>query len=308
MTHHWGYVGAVTSALLFGMAATLNKIVLAETHPTVTAGLVYFFAGITLTLVRVSPLRSRIIRLLETPAKTEPKITRRDVAILACVVLSGSTIAPYLFLNGLAQTTAINASLLQNAESLFTVLLAVVFLKEEGSKKEWLGVLLLLVGAAFLTTNGEFLKLTFTQSLAGNLLIIGACFSWGIDNNLSKFLSAKEDIILITALKCLAGGAILLLLSWAIGLEFQVMLSALPYLVTAGAFSIGFSIVFFLLGLRTIGAMRTGMIFSTSSLFGATFAFLMLREPFSPIQLTAGAIMLLGVYTIYRKQSITQED
>jgi drug/metabolite transporter (DMT)-like permease len=289
------------------MAATLNKTVLSETHPTVTAELVYLFAGITLALVRFSPLRSRIMSVLKTPAKTEPKITRKDMAILACVVVSGSTIAPYLFLNGLAQTTAINASLLQNAESLFTVLLAVVFLKEKGSRREWLGVLLLLVGAAFLTTNGEFQRLTLTQSLAGNLLIVGACFSWGIDSNLSKFLSVKEDIILITALKCLAGGAILLMLSWAIGLEFQVSVSTLPYLVTAGAFSIGFSIVFFLLGLRTIGAMKTGMIFSTSSLFGAAFAFLTLREPFSPIQLVAGAVMLLGVYVVYRKQSATGE-
>ena len=301
MTHHWGYVSAISSALLFGMGATLNKIVLAHVHPTVVAGLIYLFAGISLSLVRFSPLRNRIMSLLKTPTKTEAKINMKDFVILALVVLSGSTIAPFLFLNGLNETTAINASLLQNTESLFTVLIAFLFLKEKAGKKDWIGILFLFVGVLFLTTNGEFFRLTLTQSLFGNMLIVTACLFWGIDNSLSRFLSKKEDAILITVLKCLMGGTILLLLSWALRLEFQISLSAFPYLIFVGAFSIGFSILFFLLGLREIGAMKTGVIFSTSSLFGAAFAFLMLRENFSSIQLIAGFVMLLGVYILYKR-------
>ncbi len=301
MTHHWGYVGAISSALLFGMGAALNKIVLAEVHPTVVAGLIYLFAGISLSLVRFSPLRNRVMSILKTPTKTEAKIGRKGFAVLALIVLSGSTIAPYFFLNGLNQTTAVNASLLQNTESLFTVLIAFLFLKEKAGMKDWVGMLFLIVGVLFLTTNGEFFRLTLTQSLYGNVLIVTACLFWGIDNGLSRFLSKKEDIILITVLKCLAGGTILLLLSWALGLEFQISLSVFPYLISVGAFSIGFSILFFLLGLREIGAMKTGVIFSTSSLFGAAFAFLILRENFSLIQLIAGFVMLLGICILYKQ-------
>jgi len=301
LTHHWGYVGAISSALLFGVGATLNKIVLAQVHPTVVAGLIYLFAGISLSLVRLSPFRNRIMSLLKTPTKTEAKINMKDFVILGIVVLSGSTIAPFLFLNGLNETTAINASLLQNTESLFTVLIAFLFLKEKAGKKDWVGILFLIVGVLFLTTNGEFFRLTLTQSLYGNMLIVTACLFWGIDNSLSRFLSKKEDIILITALKCMAGGTILLLLSLALRLEFQISLYTFPYLITVGAFSIGFSILFFLLGLREIGAMRTGVIFSTSSLFGATFAFLILGETLSLIQLISGFVMLLGVYILYKQ-------
>jgi drug/metabolite transporter (DMT)-like permease len=305
LTHHWGYASAVSSALLFGIGTTLNKIVLAETHPTVVAGLVYLFAGISLSLVRLSPLQKRIVSFTETCKVTETKkIGGQDIAILALVVLSGSIIAPYLFLNGLNQTTAINASLLQNTESLFTMLIAFLFLRERASRKDWIGVLFLVAGVAFLTTNSEFYRLTLTESLLGNVLIVTACLFWGIDNNLSKFLSEKQDLTLITALKCFTGGTILLLLGWALGLSFRVPLSALPFLVTVGAFSIGFSIFFFLLALRGIGAMKTGVIFSTSSLFGAVFAFLTLRESFSVTQLIAGATMLVGIYIIYRKQKI----
>lgn len=38
-------MAAILSALLYGIGATLNKIVLANVHPTVVAGLIYLFAG-----------------------------------------------------------------------------------------------------------------------------------------------------------------------------------------------------------------------------------------------------------------------
>jgi drug/metabolite transporter (DMT)-like permease len=301
MTHHWGYVGAVVSAILFGIGATLNKIVLADVHPTVVAGLTYLFAGVALAVIRFSPVRSRIMCLLKTPTKTEKTFCRKDTLILVLVVLSGSTVAPFLFLNGLNCTTAVNASLLQNAEALFTVLIAVIFLRERAHKKDWFGVFFLVIGAVFLTTNAEFGSLTLTQSLLGNVLIVGACLFWGIDNNLSKFLCFKEDLILVTASKCLLGGSTLLLLAYVFNLNFSVPLLALPYLLVIGVFSIGLSILFFMLGLREIGSLRTGVIFSTSSLFGAVFAFVVLREGFSVVQVLAGLMMLLGVYVLYRK-------
>jgi drug/metabolite transporter (DMT)-like permease len=56
-----------------------------------------------------------------------------------------------------------------------------------------------------------------------------------------------------------------------------------------------------MVGLKEIGSMRTGMIFSTSTLFGAAFAFIILSEPFTIAQVLAGLIMMLGVYVLYRR-------
>lgn len=301
MTHHWGYVGAVTSAILFGISSTLNKIVLEKMNPLIVAGMIYFIAGVLLLAFHFSPVHKKILSLFKTPTQTETKLLTRDYKILTLVILCGSIIAPLLLLHGLNETTAINASLLLNTESLFTILLAFIFLGERGKQKDYLGVLLLLVGLAILTTNAEFHRLTLTEQIYGNVLIIGACLFWGIDNNLSKFLSKKRDIVMVTGLKCFIGGTALLAISQILGISFSVPIASLPYLLTVGAFSIAFSILFFLFALREIGSMRTGVVFSTSSLFGAIFALAVLREPFSTIQLMAGIMMLYGVYIIYRK-------
>jgi len=299
VSHHWGYVSAIASAVLFGVSSTLNKIALENVHPTVVAGMIYFVGGVFLFGIHVSPLCKRILSLFETP-EAETKISIRDFRILAFVILCGSIIAPLLLLNGLSETTAINASLLLNAESLFTVLIALVFLEERGTRREYLSILMLLVGVVFVTTNGEFQRLSLTENILGNLLIVGACLFWGIDNNLSRFLSKKRDIILVTGVKCFIGGLALLTLSLLLGINLNIPLISIPYLLSVGAFSIAFSILLFLFALRKIGSMRTGVIFSTSSLFGAVLAFAVLRETFTPLQLIAGLVMLLGVYVLYR--------
>lgn len=294
-------MSAVASAVLFGLSSTLNKIALENVHPTVVAGMIYFIGGVFLFGIHLTPLCERILSALDT-RETESKITAKDLRVLASVILCGSVIAPLLLLNGLSQTTAINASLLLNAESLFTALMAFVFLSERGARREYLGILMLLIGVVFVTTNGEFQRLSLTENIFGNLLIIGACLFWGIDNNLSRFLSKKRDIILVTGLKCFIGGLALLIISFLAGIDFSIPLTSLPYLLLVGALSIAFSILLFLFALRKIGSMRTGVIYSMSSLFGVVLAFIVLRETFTAIQLAAGLIMLLGVYVLYRNQ------
>ena len=299
MSHHWGYVAAVVSAILFGVSSTLNKIALENVNPTVIAGMIYFVAGIFLFVVHLSPFCPKILARLDSVG-TEAKIAKKDFKVLAFVIVCGSVVAPLLLLNGISQTTAINASLLLNAESLFTVAIAFVFLNERCAKKEYIGILLLLVGVVFVTTNGAFGELSLSENVLGNLLIVAACFFWGIDNNLSKFLSRKRDIIMVTGLKCLIGGLVLLGISFFLGFSFTIPLVSIPYILFVGAFSIAFSILFFLFALRKIGSMRTGVIFSLSSLFGAALAFVVLRESFTVVQLVAGLVMILGIYVLYR--------
>ena len=300
MTHHWGYVGALVSAVLFGMSSTLNKLALENVHPLIIAGMIYFVGGALLFVIHLSPLHKKLLSLFETPTETETSMSKRDYRTLTLVVLFGSVLAPLMLLYGLNETTAINASLLLNMESLFTVMIALSFLKERGARKDYLAVLLLLVGAVFLTTKGEFGRLTPTEA-AGNLLIVGACLSWGIDNNLSKFLSKKRDIVKVTGMKCLAGGTVLLVISFLLGISFSIPVVSIPYILSVGAFSIAFSILLFLFALREIGSLRTGVVFSVSSLFGAVFAFAVLREAFTLIQLIAGSTMLVGIYILYKK-------
>ena len=166
-----------------------------------------------------------------------------------------------------------------------------------------MGIILLIVGVVFVTTNANFQELRLTQAGTGNLLVLSACLLWGLDNNLSKFLSKKTEIIYITGLKCLIGGAILLIMPLFLGISYDIPLVSLPHILSVGALSIALSILLFLFALREIGSMRTGVIYSVSTLFGAIFAFFVLGESFSFVQLASGAAMFFGVYILCIKTS-----
>jgi len=265
MSHHLGYVYSLLAAFLFGISATLNKVVLKDMHPLVVAGLIYFSAGILLALIHYLISFKKISDKFKINIENK-KLHKNDWLYLIIVAICGAFIAPFLFLYGLNISTAVNASLLLNTEVLFTVLIAFLFLKERASKKDYFAMVLLFFAAIAITTNLNLSEINLTDKIVGNLFIIGGTFFWALDNSLSKKLSIENDVIKVASLKSLIGGGAVLLIAIILQIPFNITLTQIPYLLFVGFFSIGLSIVLFLLSLRMIGSMKTVVIFSTSSL------------------------------------------
>ncbi len=296
MSHHWGYVYALGAALLFGVSATLNKLVLATVHPLIVSAIIYGCAGLVLGAVRFSPLYPLVASSLHLRHESV-RLTRRDWVLIVLIAIFGAVLGPLLFLSGLQVASASSASLLLNAEVLFTALLAMLFLRERARPREYVALVLLFLGAVVVTTNLQF----GGASMAGSLLIVAGTFCWAVDNTLSKKLSIESDVMKVAALKGLIGSAILLVLAFFLGLPLTIPPLAIPYLLFVGCLSIGASLLLFLSAMRIIGSMRTVAIFATSSLFGVLAAFFLLHETVSFVQLGAGAVMIYAVYLLANK-------
>jgi len=235
---------------------------------------------------------------LKLPARTKTEFVKRDVILVVLVAVSGGVLGPYLYLVGLSYTTAVSTALLGNTESLFTLGIAFIFLGERGRLKDYAAMALLVLGAITLTTNLNFYEPGTAGSLMGNLLVVAGCLFWGIDNNLSRLLSVKRNLAQLGSLKGIVGGGLLLAVASFYALPAIASPVYITYLVIVGVFSVGLSLLLFLFSLQEIGAMRTGVIFSTSSLFGAISAFLILRESISAVQILAGLLMLAAIYVL----------
>ena len=297
----WGYVSVIAATILFGIWNTFSKILLQDLDPLALSALVYCIAGIFLFSVRYSGINNKLMGMLDSKFEAETFMTRKDYLILLITAIAGSVIAPFIYLNGLKEITAVNASLLMNAEVIFIIIIGIFFLNERFQRKEVYGLILLLIGTIFLAINGDIRNFSVTQSF-GTLLVIIAAFFWSIDTTMSKFLSNKRDLLGVSALKCSIGGLVLLIISLLLGLNLSIPINHIPYLLFIGLVSIGFSFVMIYYAIRKIGSTRTGSIFPFSSLFGAIFAFLILNEPFTFLQLLFGLLMILGVYIIYKYQ------
>ncbi len=274
---------AMASAALFGASTPLAKGLLGGgVDPWLLAGLLYLGSGLGLGLVHAGR------GLLRIPAPEAP-LRRIDLPWLGLVVLAGGVVGPVLLMVGLARTPASSAALLLNLEGLTTMAIAWVGFKENVDRRLLFGAAAILAGAALLSWRGGPAGVGL-----GALAIAGACLAWGVDNNLTRKLSAA-DPVQIAAIKGLAAGAVNLALALGRGAPFPAA-GEIGAAAVVGFFGYGVSLVLFVLALRHLGAARTGAYFSTAPFLGAALALALFREPVTLQLAGAAVLMAIGVW------------
>ncbi len=195
------FVPVMLSALAFGLAAPLSKLLLRDIPPISMAGLLYVGAFAGLALYSCARWISRRIRRADAGRRFDP-LRAGDLPWLAGAIAAGGVVGPVCLMLGLERTSGASASLLLNLEGLATALIAVLLFREPAGRRTW-AALAAMTAAGLLTTwdpgSGRF-------EASGPLLVLVAMVSWGLDNNLTRNISDK-DPVLIAGIKGVAAGA-----------------------------------------------------------------------------------------------------
>ena len=225
-----GVLAALGAALLFGGSTPLAKWLLASVDPWLLAGLLYLGSGVGLSLYRL---------VRRAP---QGRLAPGEWPWLAGAILAGGVVAPVLLMFGLTGMPAAGASLLLNAEGVFTALLAWFAFRENFDRRIALGMAAIVAGALVLSWPQEARFGSVWPALA----VLGACFAWGIDNNLTRKV-ALADATWIAAIKGVAAGSANLALALWLGATWP----PLPHLAAAlliGALAYGVSLALFVVG------------------------------------------------------------
>jgi drug/metabolite transporter (DMT)-like permease len=281
---------ALAAAALFGLSTPLAKQLLAGAGPFTLAALLYLGAGLGLVGMRaVQRALERALRPTMQPAAParEARLERRDWPWLAAAIVTGGVLAPVLLLAGLRDTPATTVSLLLAFEGILTALIAAVAFREAVSSRIWIALGLMLGGAALLVYQPGF---RFSLPVAATA-IVAACALWGMDNNLTRRISAA-DPVMITLVKGLVAGTV------NAGLAFMLdeSLPAPGDIVAAlalGVASYGISLVLYIRALRHLGAARAASHFGTAPFFGALLSVVLLSEPVTAT--FVGAALLVAI-------------
>ncbi|MFP5414334.1 MAG: EamA family transporter [Gammaproteobacteria bacterium] len=272
---------ALAAAALFGASTPLVKLLVGELPPLLLAGLLYLGSGLGLAA----------IRLLRDRGWKPSDLAAGEWRWLAGAIVFGGILGPALLVFGLTRTDAGAASLMLNLEAVFTAVLAWVVFKENADRRIVLGMLLIVAGGAVLawpTGTGV------AADTVGLLAIAAACLCWGIDNNLTRRVSAS-DALFIAGVKGLTAGAV----NTGLALLVGASLPAWPVAgaaMTVGLAGYGLSLVLFVLALRNLGTARTGAYFSTAPFIGAAIAILLLGETTPAPFWVAACLMGIGVW------------
>ena len=282
---HTGVIHAFLAALTFGASTPFAKVLLGQVAPVTLAGLLYMGSGLGLLAWFVARgLRAR------SENEASSRLSAKDVPWLAGAILFGGIAGPLLLMAGLIRTPASAASLLLNMEGVLTSLLAWFVFKENFDRRIFLGMVLIVIGGIVLSweERPEF------GVPWGAIAIIGACLCWGIDNNLTRKISAS-DAVQIAGLKGLVAGAVNLSIAFALGMPMPAPSSALLAGIV-GFCGYGLSLVFFVLALRNLGAARTGAYFSVAPFVGAAISLVLLGDAPGNGFWLAGALMAAGIW------------
>jgi drug/metabolite transporter (DMT)-like permease len=165
-------------------------------------------------------------------------------------------------------------SLLLNAESLATIAIAWVFFRENVDRRVFAGAMAIFAGALVLSWPVDGAAMTVGW---GGALIVAACICWGIDNNLTRKLSAA-DPIQIAMVKGVAAGVINTALGFAYGVQLPEE-GTLAAAAIVGFLGYGVSLALFVLWLRHLGGPAPERIFRLRPLSARRSRFLCSARP-----------------------------
>lgn len=169
-----GIIFAVLAAALYAINAPFSKVLLDYVPPTLMAGFLYIGAGIGMVIIA-------IIRKIKGVSHKEQGLTKNELPYTIAMILL-DIIAPICLMYGLKNTTAANASLLNNFEIVATAIIALIVFNEKISPRLWLGIIFVTISCGILSFE-DISSLHFSY---GSLFVHLAAVCWGFENNCTR--------------------------------------------------------------------------------------------------------------------------
>jgi len=279
---------ALLAALFFGASAPISKLLLGDVPPILMAALLYLGSGIGISLIK---LYQRL-----TSHQKEAGIKSPDIKWLMGAIISGGILAPIILMISLKNTPASTASLLLNFEGVGTTLIALFFFRESISRRALAAIAAITLASIFLSTNFQG---GFSFSL-GALGILLACFLWGVDNNLTRNIAAKNPLTIV-AWKGLVAGSFSLILGLVLSQQLPALTTILSILLL-GFISYGLSTMLFIYSMRGLGAARTSALYGTAPLAGVLLSILIFHDPITFLFGIAAVLMIAGALLLANEE------
>ncbi len=261
-----------------------------------------------------SPEMTSLLRFLMASGVLVPFAFRKPAqpgawrpATLAVVFLLGLTgMFAYhvLFYYSLRYTSAGNSSLIISTDSLMTVLLAVVFLRERLTWRRGLGIALGFAGVVWVVSDGALTSLLSKGPNAGDLLALGAAFSWGVYSVLSKPVAHLFPAFDLSWLTYVVGAA--LLLPWLLAPGSLASLAAATPAAWASVaymalLATGVGYFLYMKGIHEIGAVATAKFIFLVPVYVLGLAWVLLGEQV-PAQKVAACVLIIAGLWIAEEQ------
>jgi drug/metabolite transporter (DMT)-like permease len=282
----FGWLGLLFSVFCWGLSFPLLKIALEEIEPITLAVIRYVIAVIPLLIFMIA----------KNGKNSFIKPLKEDFWFFVCLSLVGITL-PNVFQNyGMTMTSAHLSSIIQASGPVFTIIMAVILLKEAFGWAKIAGTLIALSGTFLLVTGGG-LDLQ-DSTVLGNLLVLISAFSYAFSSIMSKKILEKYDPITVATMTMFLGTLILAVFMITesphqripqISVNGWILVITLAVLPGAAALLVWYKI------LRTTELSRIILFIYLIPVFATAIAYVWPGEIIQPTTILFAALIVCGV-------------
>jgi drug/metabolite transporter (DMT)-like permease len=280
-------IGATIVSLIYGLTFTIAKDVM-PSYINAYGFIVLRVFGATILFCLVSFF-----------IKTEKIETQDFPRIIACAFF-GVALNMLTFFKGLSYTSPISASVIMVSTPLIVLILSSILLKERMQKRKVFGIVLGLIGTAFLILYGKSVGNAINASL-GNFLVFVNAVSYGFYLITVRKLMDKYNAFSFVKWIYLFGFLMVLPFGYS---EFQEVNWAI--IPTEIYWKIGFVVLFStfftyllnLLSMRELKPTTVAVFIYLQPLFATVFAISVGKDELSFVKIASAVLIFFGVYLV----------
>ena len=243
---------------------------------------------------------------LHKSKKPNPNVKSKKMTIILLILLgfveSSGTLS---YTIGLQETSATNASILVNSETIFAILLGIMIFKEKLDKQEILPFFLIVIGSILIPVGTDMHHNNWQLSdfMMGDLLVVLSGFFYCLDTFIAKKLSDSIKTRHIVHVMSCTGAIMALSLMLFFEIPFDISFEQLSLMSIVGFLGIGATMMFFIMALRLIGSVRTVLIYSTTTVFSIVYSTLILSESITILNISSAGCVLFGLFVLRNRIS-----
>ena len=291
-------IGATIVSIIYGVTFTIAKDVMPK----------YVDAyGFILMRVGGSTILFWLVWLFtRMPEKVRSeRIDRADFPRIIWAAFFGVALNMLAFFKGLSLTSPISASVIMVSTPMIVLVLSAIIIKERMRKRMVFGIILGLIGTAFLILYGKSVGNASNASL-GNFLVFVNATSYGLYLVMVKKLMDKYNAFTFVKWIYLIGFVMVLPFGWR---EFETVNWAL--MPTDVSWKIGFVVVFStfltyllnLLSMRELKPTTVAVFVYLQPVFATIFAISLGKDELSWVKIISAILIFGGVYLVTQKKN-----
>ena len=289
-------IGATIVSIIYGVTFTIAKDVMPKYVDAY--GFILMRVGGSTILFWLVWLFTRMPENLR-----KEKIDRADFPRIIWAAFFGVALNMLSFFKGLSLTSPISASVIMVSTPMIVLVLSAIIIKERMRKRMVFGIILGLIGTAFLILYGKSIRNATNASL-GNFLVFVNATSYGLYLVLVKKLMDKYNAFTFVKWIYLIGFLMVLPFGWG---EFETVNWALMPMDMY--WKIGFVVVFStfltyllnLLSMKELKPTTIAVFVYLQPVFATVFAISLGKDELTLVKIVSAILIFTGVYLVTQK-------